>query len=452
MKKTLSLVGLALFAGCAGNGEDTTDTIDTDEEPECREDNDCGQYEICEQEECVTGDRDDTIETATPIYQVTGTEDPGVKRALIQEPGDFDHWAYTSPGEEWLRVWTRTNEEDPSGLDTVLTVLAPNGAVHHVMDEFPTGNIRGFDSLMHVYLPTPGTWTLRVEDRSTWYDGETPRGSIAFEYEIGVEAWGSVSTEPDSAEDPSIEFPMANGTTVYAWGIRLEEPGDVDYTTADMPYGDAPFEVWAPGDIPGSDAEPKVEARDEEGALYLVKEDVGATGNAAYFDGPDTKFQVSVTDVEGRGGPDVWTVLYLRTRAEGTGNPREEEPNDTLGDANLMEQERVEEGGVTTDRSFLQAAFLAGDTSDWYSFSVVDGGKLRTSCSSTSFGATGNVDVDLVGPNGEIIDTWTDGNDVAPDVEREGLGEGLYALRFFERDGLTGPSVYYRCGVYLDHP
>jgi hypothetical protein len=459
MKKTPTVICLwplgALFllpAACGGDNDQDDTVVDTSPEPECQEDNDCGAYEICEVEACITGDRDDTLDAASPIYQLSGPEDPSVKKALIQEPGDIDHWAYTSPGEEWLRVWTRTDEEDPSGLDTVLTVLAPNGAVHHVMDEFPTGDIRGFDSLMHVYLPTAGTWVFRVEDRSTYYDGDTPRGSVAFEYDIGVEAWRSATVEPDSAEDPSIEFPMVNGSTVYSWGIHFEFDGDVDYTLADMPYGDAPFEIWAPGSIPGSPAEPRVEVTDQEGILYLRKERVGETGNAAYFDGPDTQWRVAVSDTSGQSGPESWTVLYLRTRAEGFGNPREVEPNDALGDSTFLETERVSEGGTTTDRAFLQGRLLEGDLSDWYTVSVVDGGRLRTSCSSSSFGALGDVDVDLVGPMGELVDTYTDGTDFAPDIDRENLPEGVYGLRFFENAGLSGPAIYYRCGVYVDHP
>jgi hypothetical protein len=449
-------MSLALLVGACSTNRRTDDDVDTTppDTSECGLDDDCGAFEICEDLACVIGDRDDSFETASPIYQASGTDDPNVAQGLIHVAGDVDHYVYTSPGDEWLRIWTQTDEDNTDGLDTVLSVYAPNGTLHHVMDEFGTGSVRTYDSLMNVYLPTPGTWFLKVEDKGTYYDAEPPRGSEQFRYKLGVEAWGSYSTETDSAEDPSIRFEMANGTTIYPWGVVIDAPGDVDYTTAKMPHGDAPFEIWAPEAIPGSSLRARVEVEDADGELVMTKDDVGPDGAMMYFDGYDTTWQVRVSDLRGdQGGGDHWTVLYLRTRSEGYGNPREQEPNNTAGDANPLSKEEVREGSQVTDRSFLQGVLGNAGDEDWWSVDTVGGGTMRLACSSSRFGSTGDVELDLIGPDGAPVATFSDGDDSAPDIAAQAdLAAGTHKLRFYEKDGGGGPSVYYRCGLYVDRP
>ena len=262
----------------------------------------------------------------------------------------------------------------------------------------------------------------------------------------------SVSEEPDSMGDPSVRFNLSSGSTIYAWGIVLEEPGDIDWTTADMPWGDAPFEVWAPEAIPGSALTAVVDVTDETGITHMHKVDVGPEGYGSTFYSDQQDFTLAVSDAEGGGSLDHWTVLYLRTRDEGYGNQREAEPNDDLADATPLDSEVVSDGGVTTDRSFLQGRIDGVDDVDSYRFGATAGGKLRLVCSSDSYGALGDVDVTLVDPEGNDVITLEDGDDLAPDGEVEDLVTGAYTLQFRAKDGAFGPGVYYRCGVYSDRP
>jgi hypothetical protein len=448
-KLMLALAGVAA-ASCGGRATD--DTLDTGEPPpECVADRDCGTYRICEANACLLGDRDDTFDGARTIFQVTGQDDPNVGRGMIHAPGDIDHWAYQSTGREWLRIWTQTDPDTPDGLNTVVSVFGPNGALHHVMDDAPTGTIRGYDSFMHVYLPVEGRWIVRVEDRSTHRDEPPFRGGPTFLYALGVEAWASVATEPDSPEQASRRFEMANGTTVYAYGFVIEEPGDIDYARLTMPWSDAPLEIWGAEDIPGSRLRSRVEvvAGDDTGELVLRKDDVGATGNASLLQAWRGTYLVSAMDQRpGAGGHDHWGTLYFRTRAEGHGNPREVEPNDDAETATPVALETVTEGGRVIDRGFFQASFLDGDTSDWFVFEARADGRLRTVCSSTRLGALGDVDVDVIDAEGSIR-TVRDGDDKAPDIPDLPVTAGKIHLRFYEAEGLTGRGVYYRCGVYL---
>lgn len=456
MQKFLMLsIGTLALGACSGERQTSDDTSrDTDVEPaECTEDEACGAYEICVANACVVGDRDDTLAEAGPIFKVSGVDDPNVSKGMIHAPGDVDHYAYTATGAEWLRVWTITDDSNTDGLDTVLSVYAPDGSLHHVMDEFGTGGVSTYDSLMNVYLPSAGTWTFKVEDKGTYYAEEVERGSETFTYELGIESWSSVSTEADSAESPALTFSLANGTTIYPWGVVIDEAGDIDWTQASMPYGDAPFEIWAPGDIPGSPLRTRVTVTDAEGNAVLMKDDVGPEGIAAYFDGYETTWTLAVSDADGGGGADYWTVLYLRTRPEGYGNPREEEPNDSPDTATVLDQEEFEDGDLVTDRAYLQGRFLEGDPVDHYKLEVVPGGSLRVACGSDRYGAYGDVELAVLDAEGVLVTSASDGDDKAPDIEGYTVeAGGTYTLAFTEKTGLSGVGVYYRCGVYVDHP
>ena len=79
---------LLLALGCTGkvvendppSDDSNTDTV----ELTCETDEDCGTTEICEEGECITGDRDNSFEEATPLRQNEPIE------GVIAPEGDID--------------------------------------------------------------------------------------------------------------------------------------------------------------------------------------------------------------------------------------------------------------------------------------------------------------------------------------------------------------------------
>ena len=120
--------GLVLGLGACAGDDDDTGPIDTGSAPECLEDDACGDNEICEEQVCIVGDRDDTFEDAGPLLKVQDLDDPNVKTGLIHTPGDVDHYVYTNLEPEWVRISTITDGGD-DGLDTVLSVFAADGSL-----------------------------------------------------------------------------------------------------------------------------------------------------------------------------------------------------------------------------------------------------------------------------------------------------------------------------------
>lgn len=445
---SLSTLFLILLA-CTGerptdDGTPTDDTdTDTDLPPECIADSNCEAWEICEAEVCIDGDRNNAFEEAQAIVKdVTASE-------YINPDGDNDYFRYTASGNEWVRIGT-TNAGVEGGLNTVVTVYRPNGEVLLTMDEFPTGPINSYDTLFHAYLAEAGDWIIKVEDIST-YEGGTGIGNKTFSYELEVTSWGSVTSEEDSFSDPSLFFDIESGNTIYGAGVLLEEAGDTDHIRVQLPFEDQPFEVYGITELPGSDSRPKVSLFTTEQVPIAVKEDVGPNGSLNYIFAENTEYRLEAGDVDGGGGSNHWYVLYLRTRAEtSTRNQPELEPNNTIDEATVAVQTTVTDQKPNFDRAYIRGELLEDSDEDWYSMEALSGGTLNLYCGSESYGAFGDLAVDIHGPDGTLIQTVTEGGDSTPDAEEVGpLEAGTHYLRFYSENDTYGLGVFYRCGMFM---
>jgi hypothetical protein len=422
---------------------DTDTETDTDEVPECVGDSNCDAWEICEEEVCVDGDRNNAPEEADVVTKDTKYSD------FINPAGDLDYFTYTSTGKEWVRIGTITKDVE-GGLNTVVTVYRPNGDVLMSMDEFPTGPINGYDSLFHAYLAEAGDWTIKVEDLST-FSGEGTKGNRTFSYDLELKSWSSVTSEEDSLADPSLFLDMESGNTIYGAGVHLEEPGDEDVIRVSLPFDDQPLEVYGIYNLPGSDASPRVSLYDDALNLIAQKDNVGPDGSVNYLFAKKTEYKVVATDVAAGGGDNHWFVLYIRTRAEtSTRNQRELEPNDISADATVIEQTTTTDQSPNYDKGYIRGELLADGDEDWFSMEASPGGTLDLYCGSESYGAMGDLAVDIHGPDGTLIQTITEGGDSTPDVEALGpLEAGTHSFRFYSEDGMYGLGVFYRCGLFM---
>jgi hypothetical protein len=444
--------------GCTTvKGPDDPVTGDDDDAPDCLVDDDCGSAEICEEAFCVEGDRDNAFADATPILQ---NEPHG---GVIVPAGDVDTYAYTSLGPEWLRIETTTIGDPLYNLDTVVRVFAANGAEHAVMDNFPTGRVSTYDTVLIVYLPRADTWYVTVEDVTTYYTAffteDEHRGGSDFTYELSLEGDVGTTSESDSSTDPSATVEISTGASIWYVGVNLETPGDSDFLTLDLPFEGYPLDVFGHSDIPGSPARARVRLFDPSGALALEKDDLGDEGQASYFDPVAGDWLLEATDVDGAGSDDSWYVVYVRSYEEGAYHPYfgytvyedEVEPNDDRSDAvPLTLVESLFDTGDSYHGQYLQGRFDDVGDEDWFVVTTDLDEKVTVRCFSELFGSLADLQVGLFDGDFEI--TPADQGLVPTDLGQylwnvEVPGPGAYSVRLTSPSAVFGAGAYYRCRI-----
>ncbi len=428
-------------------GERVDDSNTSDATPECTEDVQCSEASICgDDDNCVVGDRDNDIQSATTVFKTTDPEDSPSAEGIIQTRGDVDYYAFEALEPQWVRI--QTVSELPEELDTVVAVLDASGGVHAWVDDFATGSINNYDSVLHAYLPTAGTWYITVQDRGTWFDLDDEAFATDLYYQLSILDFSNTTTETDAADNPSADVDITSGGSIYTVGVNLEAPGDVDYITVQLPYGDAPIEVYGMTELPGSDARIRVTLADSDGTLLTDKRNLGEEGPAAYFGAQEGTYTLAATDAFDGGGANHWFPLYVRTRAEGDHYTLEIEPNDADNVQAPPIDELTTNGGSAYNRVWMQGAFGETGDEDWYEMPAVTGDRLTVRCDGSIFGSTGDMQLELMDGSGAVVATATDGNDAMPDLENFGpiAADDTYTVRLFnENDAAFGASSFYRC-------
>jgi hypothetical protein len=437
---------LPLVAGCGKDGPTEIDTDDGAPTGCGGDDAACDDGDICDVDVCVTGDRDNTFDEATPILQEQPVD------AAIEPEGDIDYYRYTSLGDEWLRIDTGPDEM-VGGRDTVLVVYnAVNGAVQAWIDDYATGSVSTYDSVLYVYLPTAGDWIIAVEDRGTYFDDpEIPEET--GDYTLQLRAFTSITDETDAIDDPSVDIDFDDANTIYAVGVNLADAGDTDFIDVAIPWDRGPIEIAGMAEIPGSDLDATVGIWDGDVKL-ASKESLGPDGWAYYFDTHEGTYHVSITDDGGGGGPDFWTVLFFRTREDDYyGIEFESEPDDDVANAqDLPTTTQQTSDGTDYEQVNLHAFVDVAADEDWFSVDADADDYVTVYCSEDVFGSFADTSLEVVDIDGTtVLDSADEGNDRAPDVVNAGPLDagGTVYLHFTDAGGASGPSAYTYCNVYV---
>lgn len=446
------LILLPLVAACQKAGDDTADTpVDTDEveQPECTADEECRPGSICNDEgECAEGDRDNSFADATPIFQETPVD------GAINPAGDLDYYAYTSVGEEWIRIETTPDEEE-DGVDTVVSVFNAGGGLHAIEDDFPFGNVSSYDTVLYAYLPTAGVWYISVEDKSSNENYSTStdplEGGVGYTYTLNIRPMGGATRETDAIDDPSVTIELENGSTSFATGVLLEEPGDVDWISLSLPYDLGPIEVRGNSITPGTDASSRVEIYDPGGELVARKDGVGPDGTALYLNTTKDTWTVGASDADGGGGDRHWYVLYLRTRDVDYYDAQfAVEPDDSAAPP-LETTVATTSDGTEYRQARIAGAFEEIGDVDRFHVEALSGEYVTVLCSADSYGSLGD-------PKARVIDvddttelgSAEDGADRGPDLYNVVPSTpGYVTVELSAEDDVAGPSAYYTCMVYL---
>lgn len=450
---TAALVCLCSLPGCSGSDPDTTKTEPAEPtEPECTVDGDCAPLlEVCEVDACVPGDRDNDLPDASPLF--LSEDDERAQQGVIWPEGDVDYYAYEATGPEWISVRTRSLD---GALDTVVSLIAPNGSTHAYMDDYPVWpyGVDGFDTVLYAYLPAAGTWYVAVEDITSFLD-EGVSADTDYTYEVLVRRASSIG-EADSAEDPGGRVDVTNGTSVWAVGAQLD-PGDSDFLEIYLDFDEGqPLEIWGQYGIEGSTAEPRVTLT--QGDLVLAdKPDLGGDGQwLSWIPAETGTVLLEASDAAG-GGPEAWFMAYVRTYEAGATHPffgtnvyeEELEPNDTPAQALVLSIDLEADGGSPYNAFRMQGRSDRPNDSDWFEAEAEAGDRVTVKCWTDRFGSLADLSVIVLDGTGEI------GRADAPDADENYVldatvgADGPLQIAINTDAPLVGPAHWYRCAAFV---
>ncbi len=468
MRLAAALLAALLLCACPDDkltsGETALPETGPDSEaPECSEDDTCEAWEICEDDVCVDGDRNESSDEAEPL----GWEEP--LSGYLNPAEDVDWFSIESDGGQFVRVSTRPTGAESGepvaseDMDTVLILYDPSGDWVVWEDDYPTGGVvNGYDTIIYAYLAEAGTYSLAVMDASTAYDRDEKLGGADFSYVVELQEYGSPPDEPDSFEDPGADRDLESSGYFYPVPILLEEESDSDWIELTLPYGDCPMLVYGSANIEGSDALPRLRLYTAEQELLLDLDELGTNGVALYPDIDGGKALAEATDAEGGGGDNHWFFLIFKIYDEGYSTSIggvefpyqvESEPNGSLEQAQLVEQLSVEtDSGDEYTAAFLWGTIGEAGDEDWYAIHGSEDWNLTVYGTADYNGSLLNPALELYDASGERLQYWYDGSDLAPDLLNEHLdSDGTYYLRLYDEDESDegGAAWFYRLSIYV---
>jgi hypothetical protein len=442
------LLLLAAPAACVGGPTDNDDgpppVANT-----CSEDDDCDAGLICDNTDtCVVGDRDNEPASATPM--LFNEERDGV----IEPPGDADYFSFETLEDGVWVVITTVHDRDASDLDTVVHLYGADGRERAWADNYDLYSVVSTDSNLIAWLPRAGTWYVMVEDTSTFYGADEPRGDEDFAYTLTL---GEFTVTTDEGGDvPVVE--LENGSSVSRRAVLIGEPGDVDTLEVQAPYDGRLLQVTAGTGVVDSDLTARVSLfRDD--VLVMRQDDLRSGTYGMLPQSVEGSYELQIDDADGGGSDDAWTVLYFRTYDEDAsvtfwGDTRyedEAEPNDDVTAA--LEVDTTSEStssGLDYDGAYVEGRIDAPDDQDWFAIDLDQDRQLTVRCYADQVGSIADLAFDLYDPDGALVSTTTDYDDwTAPQLYNEPIeADGTWTLRVYAEQPEFGPAAWYRCQLF----
>lgn len=443
-----NVLGLSLFVAACGSPADSParDDEKPDEDATCVSDGDCGDGEICEDDACVDGDRNDDVADADALLWETAQE------GEINPEGDVDWYAVQADGGEFVRIEVVT-EEIEGGLDSVVSVYTEAGKRLAWEDEHPAGEVSGADSMCFAYFPEAGSYYIKVEDRGTFY-GSGPAGGPGEAYTLRITEWNSRPVEPDSPQEAGLDFDEVSNNILYSFPVLLGETGDTDWGVFEVPTVGSSVQLLTLANDDESDLTAQVTLRNQDGDEVLSAVDPRADAYAMLPNTLGTRYVLGVTDTSGAGGSTYWTWAFFVVREPGFGNDVAVEPNDTIDTADVLVLEDREPDTGKWYAAFRQERVDAPDDVDVYGVEVAfDEAYVSVIVGAASYGGLLQPRVELLDAAGEVLASA----DAEPgeDVSAINLGPypiGSYYLRISaapESGTDGGEGYYYLFGAHV---
>jgi hypothetical protein len=456
----------------------------------CTADSQCKAHEICEEPECVPGDRSNGFSEAVDISASSSEADNSVS-GHINTAGDKDYWRYVSTGGEFLRAGIDKHEAVPDGApvpDIFLTLYDPDGEVVTSADNYANGGTVGdADSILYAYLQAAGDYTFVVEDANPLMGGEA-WGGEDYTYRLEIFPRTGTKDMESSLEEPLRLDSEGEGTrmTTTSWrslGVLIDEPGQVDYLAVRFDNEDMNPEVdvdpegvpytWDDGiffvdgveDLRGSDATPAIQILSPDDLVVSSGIDVGPAGYMKYPALSPGEWIVALSDADGGGGPNHWYFLLLNADHAGDNLPFEEEDNNSDSTANAIDSTDTENGsGNQFSQGSVQGFVDGPGDNDWFTMSAPEDASgtdtegnpaqwVVVCANSHVWGSSANPSLTIYDASGAVLAEADTSADAAPNATIENIqiqpGEQISIQVNSGSESLGAPDEWYRMKVFI---
>jgi hypothetical protein len=442
------LISSLLFLACNRDvAPETTTTTTTTTDEGCSSDAECSSGNICEVDECVEGDRNNSPEEAETLLWDESASD------VLNPAGDVDYYNFSAHGGEYIRVTTETEFED---ADTVLVLRDPTGQILTWSDDFPTGTaVTSLDSVIYAYLPYEGEYLLAVEDYFAFNNPDDAYGHPSYDYSISLTDWDQFTAEPDSQGDASLTVDMDAVNLWDSVGVHIQDTEDIDWIELNYsPEGEegiSPF-LYISGIIhlDGSSLSPQVRLRDQDGNVLSDFVGVGPEGVLLYPNMVEGQYWIEVKDADDRGGDAYWTFLFLISR-DYTPYPMESESNDSIETANPVEFVILETDGGNEYKVGKAFGELGIEDTDVFSFSHdYPEGQIVLCLNSSKYGSTTSPFIQITDTDGNIVAEGTADTGEDPNFSfQEDISEtGEYFISITDDEAIGLDSDWYQFLLY----
>jgi hypothetical protein len=165
---------------------------------------------------------------------------------------------------------------------------------------------------------------------------------------------------------------------------------------------------------------------------------------------PDTTYIFAVHDASGGGSAADGAWLFVSSAEAGYGNPREVEPNDTLGGANALPLDDQQPDAGSWYAGFAEGRVGSEADEDWYAFVTPEDAWLKVAFGAASYGSLLQADVEVVDSEGTPVAQASTSGGADPDAaSATKVPAGTYWLRVRALPGTpTGEGAYYRLAVH----
>ena len=499
---------LSAFILACSNNEKPSAVADVDEPPidnepfRCERDSQCDSHEICEEPDCVPGDRSDDFSEAISIEASTSDTDNSAS-GHINKKGDADYWQFVSSGKQFITAkisnenFLISTEDDALRPDLFLTLYDEGGNVVTSADNYPNGgSVNNYDSVVFAYLESAGNYTFVVEDSNEKnnrgdtgdYDdlyGEDYTYSIEVFRQQGTDGLESSFEEPilrDESNSTGVQLKTSEWRSI---GVLIDEPGEVDYVAVLFDNDNLTLEkdtdpdgniyTWDGGlltvagieDLRGSNPniEPAVQVYTPDDDIVSSGVDVGPSQTMKYGALTKGQYILALSDANGGGGPDYWFYVLLLAENAGDNIPFEEEENGMSSFANVIETTEVDkDDGKRFSQGSVQGFVNNAGDNDWFTISAPtdvvgentegeDAQWVVVCANSTLWGSSSTPTIRVYDESGSILGESASNREEEPNVRIENIeiepGEQLNIQVDAGPDSEGAPDEWYRMKVFI---